>query len=88
MNTMTYSGNLMLRIPPELHARAATAAEADGKSLSRRCRNETSPNHDGFHATTQRRNETLVKCQNIAAADLQSASVRLSSPSLRQIGQD
>lgn len=30
----TYSGNVMLRIPPEVHARAATRAEAAGKSLN------------------------------------------------------
>ncbi|WP_422136887.1 type II toxin-antitoxin system HicB family antitoxin [Endozoicomonas sp. ALD040] len=29
-----YSGNLMLRISPEVHAAAATAAEAKGKSLN------------------------------------------------------
>lgn len=29
-----HSGNLMLRVDPELHARAATAAELDGKSLN------------------------------------------------------
>lgn len=29
-----YSGKLMLRIPPELHARAAMMAEAHGKSLN------------------------------------------------------
>ncbi len=30
----TYSGKVMLRIPPEVHARAATRAEAAGKSLN------------------------------------------------------
>ncbi len=29
-----YSGKILLRVPPELHARAATAAEAQGKSLN------------------------------------------------------
>ena len=29
-----YSGKLMLRIPPEVHARAAKMAEASGKSLN------------------------------------------------------
>ena len=29
-----YSGKVMLRIPPELHARAAMMAEASGKSLN------------------------------------------------------
>jgi predicted HicB family RNase H-like nuclease len=29
-----YSGHLMLRIPPEVHARAAMLAEAHGKSLN------------------------------------------------------
>jgi predicted HicB family RNase H-like nuclease len=29
-----YSGKLMLRIPPEVHAHAATMAEAHGKSLN------------------------------------------------------
>lgn len=29
-----YSGKLMLRIPPEVHARAAMLAEANGKSLN------------------------------------------------------
>ncbi len=29
-----YSGNVMLRIPPEIHARAAMLAEAHGKSLN------------------------------------------------------
>lgn len=29
-----YSGKLMLRIPPEVHARAAMMAEAQGKSLN------------------------------------------------------
>jgi predicted HicB family RNase H-like nuclease len=29
-----YSGKLMLRIPPEIHARAAMLAEAQGKSLN------------------------------------------------------
>lgn len=29
-----YSGKVMLRIPPELHARAAMLAEARGKSLN------------------------------------------------------
>ena len=29
-----YSGNLMLRVTPELHAAAATTAEAKGKSLN------------------------------------------------------
>ena len=29
-----YSGKLMLRIPPEVHARAAMLAEAQGKSLN------------------------------------------------------
>lgn len=29
-----YSGNLMLRIPPETHAALATAAEISGKSLN------------------------------------------------------
>ena len=29
-----YSGNLMLRIPPEVHAAAAIAAETKGKSLN------------------------------------------------------
>lgn len=29
-----YSGKLMLRVPPDLHARAARAAELSGKSLN------------------------------------------------------
>lgn len=29
-----YSGNIMLRVPPELHARTAMIAEASGKSLN------------------------------------------------------
>lgn len=29
-----YSGKVMLRIPPEIHAQAAMKAEADGKSLN------------------------------------------------------
>jgi predicted HicB family RNase H-like nuclease len=29
-----YSGKLMLRVPPELHARAAVAAQTSGKSLN------------------------------------------------------
>ncbi|UYM17848.1 type II toxin-antitoxin system HicB family antitoxin [Endozoicomonas euniceicola] len=29
-----YSGNLMLRVTPEVHAAAATAAKANGKSLN------------------------------------------------------
>ena len=29
-----YSGNLMLRIPPEIHAAVATAAEVSGKSIN------------------------------------------------------
>ncbi len=29
-----YSGNLMLRIPAEIHAAVAAAAEADGKSIN------------------------------------------------------
>lgn len=29
-----YSGKIMLRIPPEIHARAAMRAEAHGKSLN------------------------------------------------------
>jgi len=29
-----YSGNLMLRIPPEIHAAVAAAAEAGGKSIN------------------------------------------------------
>ncbi len=29
-----YSGNLMLRIPPELHAAVAVAAEVSGKSIN------------------------------------------------------
>lgn len=29
-----YSGKLMLRVPPELHARAAVAAQIAGKSLN------------------------------------------------------
>ncbi len=29
-----YSGNLMLRIPPEIHAAVATAAKASGKSIN------------------------------------------------------
>jgi predicted HicB family RNase H-like nuclease len=29
-----YSGNLMLRVPPEVHARAAMMAEAHGMSLN------------------------------------------------------
>ena len=29
-----YSGNLMLRIPPEVHAAIATAAEVTGKSIN------------------------------------------------------
>jgi predicted HicB family RNase H-like nuclease len=30
----TYSGKLMLRIPPEIHASVATAAETSGKSIN------------------------------------------------------
>ncbi len=30
----SYSGNLMLRIPPEIHAAVAFAAEANGKSIN------------------------------------------------------
>lgn len=30
----SYSGNLMLRIPPEVHAAIATAAEVSGKSIN------------------------------------------------------
>ena len=30
----SYSGNLMLRIPPEIHAAVATAAEVSGKSIN------------------------------------------------------
>ena len=30
----SYSGNLMLRIPPEIHAAVASAAEASGKSIN------------------------------------------------------
>lgn len=30
----TYSGNIMLRVPPEIHAAAAVAAESQGKSLN------------------------------------------------------
>lgn len=30
-----YSGNLQLRVPSEIHAAAATAAEASGKSLNK-----------------------------------------------------
>jgi predicted HicB family RNase H-like nuclease len=29
-----YSGKILLRVPPEVHARAATTAEAQGKSLN------------------------------------------------------
>lgn len=29
-----YSGNLMLRIPPDIHAAVATAAEVSGKSIN------------------------------------------------------
>ena len=29
-----YSGKILLRVPPDLHARAATTAEAQGKSLN------------------------------------------------------
>ncbi|HSW94276.1 MAG TPA: type II toxin-antitoxin system HicB family antitoxin [Gammaproteobacteria bacterium] len=29
-----YSGHIMLRVPPELHAKAAMMAEAQGKSLN------------------------------------------------------
>jgi predicted HicB family RNase H-like nuclease len=29
-----YSGKIMLRVPPEIHARAAMLAEAHGKSLN------------------------------------------------------
>jgi predicted HicB family RNase H-like nuclease len=29
-----YSGNLMLRVPPEVHARIALAAEVSGKSIN------------------------------------------------------
>ena len=29
-----FSGNLMLRIPPDIHAAVATAAEAHGKSIN------------------------------------------------------
>lgn len=29
-----YSGNLMLRVPPEIHAAVATAAEVSGKSIN------------------------------------------------------
>lgn len=29
-----YSGKLMLRLPPEVHAAVATAAEVDGKSIN------------------------------------------------------
>lgn len=29
-----YSGKIMLRVPPEIHARAAMKAEASGKSLN------------------------------------------------------
>ena len=29
-----YSGNIMLRVPPEIHARVAMLAEAHGKSLN------------------------------------------------------
>src|SRR3990167_6647483 len=29
-----YSGHIMLRVPPEIHARVAMMAEADGKSLN------------------------------------------------------
>lgn len=29
-----YSGKVLLRVPPALHARAAAAAEAEGKSLN------------------------------------------------------
>lgn len=29
-----YSGNLMLRIPPDVHAAIATAAEVSGKSIN------------------------------------------------------
>lgn len=29
-----YSGNLMLRIPPDVHAAVATAAEVQGKSIN------------------------------------------------------
>lgn len=30
----SYSGNLMLRVPPEVHAFVATAAEVSGKSIN------------------------------------------------------
>ncbi len=30
----SYSGNLMLRIPPEIHAAVASAAQASGKSIN------------------------------------------------------
>ena len=30
----SYSGNLMLRVPPEVHAAIATAAEVSGKSIN------------------------------------------------------
>ena len=30
----SYSGNLMLRVPPETHAAVATAAEVSGKSIN------------------------------------------------------
>ena len=30
----SYSGNIMLRVPPEIHARAVMLAEAHGKSLN------------------------------------------------------
>lgn len=30
----TYSGNIMLRVPPEIHARVAILAQAQGKSLN------------------------------------------------------
>ena len=30
----TYSGKLMLRIPPDIHAAVATAAETSGKSIN------------------------------------------------------
>ncbi|WP_257255133.1 MULTISPECIES: type II toxin-antitoxin system HicB family antitoxin [unclassified Endozoicomonas] len=36
-----YSGNLMLRISPEVHAAAATAAEAKGKSLNQWVKNSS-----------------------------------------------
>lgn len=29
-----YSGNLMLRVPPDIHAAVATAAQASGKSIN------------------------------------------------------